>query len=235
MENVKALGTLQKWENVRDAIHTRAKQLGFTSFQVILNSADYGVPQKRERVFFIGFKNALGSVSADFNKALDNFKNHRTSLRQCLSSLPKAGSELNPITCSAKISLAIKPVLRKSPYAGMLFNGLGRPLEIDAQANTLPASMGGNKTPIIDERNLNDPNSDNWIVQYHNALLKGIVLNSTVEVPKYLRRITIREASAIQTIFSVVRNRQYIDRLVMLCLANLLKQWLRRHLSCIRN
>ena len=41
--------------------------------------------------------------------------------------------------------------MRKSPYAGMLFNGLGRPIKIDGYSATLPASMGGNKTPIIDE------------------------------------------------------------------------------------
>ena len=38
--------------------------------------------------------------------------------------------------------------MRKSPYAGMYFNGQGRPINIDDYANTLPASMGGNKTPF---------------------------------------------------------------------------------------
>ena len=46
---------------------------------------------------------------------------------------------------------AKNPVLRRSPYAGMLFNGAGRPLSVDKYSSTLPASMGGNKTPIVDE------------------------------------------------------------------------------------
>ena len=44
--------------------------------------------------------------------------------------------------------------MRKSPYAGMYFNGQGRPIDINGYANTLPASMGGNKTPFIDEDHL---------------------------------------------------------------------------------
>ena len=45
---------------------------------------------------------------------------------------------------------------RHAPLAlcRMLFNGAGRPLNLDAPSATLPASMGGNKTPIIDQRAL---------------------------------------------------------------------------------
>ena len=56
--------------------------------------------------------------------------------------------------CKAIITLAENPILRKSPYAGMLFNGQGRPLNPDGWSSTLPASMGGNRTPIIDKHHL---------------------------------------------------------------------------------
>ena len=36
----------------------------------------------------------------------------------------------------------------------LLFNGNGRPLLLDGTAPTLPASMGGNATPIVDQREL---------------------------------------------------------------------------------
>lgn len=75
------------------------------------------------------------------------------TVREALSILDKAGSGNNKGTCKAKITLAANPVMRKSPYAGMLFNGLGRPTRLDGYSATLPASMGGNKTPIIDEKN----------------------------------------------------------------------------------
>ena len=45
-------------------------------------------------------------------------------------------NESNPITCTAKL-LYTRPVMRKSPYAGMYFNGQGRPINIDGYANTL--------------------------------------------------------------------------------------------------
>ena len=72
-----------------------------------------------------------------------------------------AGDRLcwNPHTCTARITLAVTPVMRKSPYAGMIFNGLGRPLNLDGVSATLPASMGGNKTPIMDEALLRDPSA----------------------------------------------------------------------------
>ena len=80
-------------------------------------------------------------------------------MRELFQSLPEIGSAGNPHTCTARITLAVTPVMRKSPYAGMIFNGLGRPLNLDGVSATLPASMGGNKTPIMDEALLRDPSA----------------------------------------------------------------------------
>ena len=87
-----------------------------------------------------------------------------------------AGTSLNPKTCTAKITFATNPVMRKTPYAGMYFNGQGRPIDVDSYANTLPASMGGNKTPFIDEEYLYGNAQEDWVVSYH----KGLV-NKTIE------------------------------------------------------
>jgi len=199
MENVKALGELQKWQPVRDRLVETANDMGYSCFFRVLNSADYGVPQKRERVFFIGFIDAPDEVEYLFSKAIRNCVQPRLVLRDCLSKLPPAGSYGNPITCTAKISVAISPVMRKSPYAGMMFNGLGRPLDLDNQANTLPASMGGNKTPILDELLLGDPKAENWIADYHKRLWNGGASLTESAVPAHIRRITLVEAAAIQT------------------------------------
>jgi len=199
MENVKALGELQKWQPVRERLARTAWDLGYSCFFKVLNSADFGVPQKRERVFFIGFSDLACNVERLFDLAITNYTVPRVILRDCLKLLPLAGSGGNPITCTAKISTAASPVMRKSPYAGMLFNGLGRPLDLNNQANTLPASMGGNKTPIIDESLLSDPDAENWIVGYHKRLLSGGSPLPETSVPPYIRRITLTEAAAIQT------------------------------------
>lgn len=64
--------------------------------------------------------------------------------------------QLNPQACTAHISLAKAPVMRKGPYAGMLVNGAGQPMNLEGCAPTPPASMGGNKTPIVDQRALEE-------------------------------------------------------------------------------
>lgn len=56
MENVKALGVLEKWEPVRRKYLERVQTMGYNCVPFILNATEYGVSQKRERVFFIGIK-----------------------------------------------------------------------------------------------------------------------------------------------------------------------------------
>jgi DNA (cytosine-5)-methyltransferase 1 len=198
MENVKALGELQRWKSVREDIIDLAVDNGYSCFFKVLNAADFNVPQKRERVFFIGFLGSCSDVEGLFSNEIERQMKPRIKLRDCLKKLPRVGTVGNPLTCTAKISLASNPIMRKSPYAGMLFNGQGRPLDLESQANTLPASMGGNKTPIIDDLLLNEPNAKNWVVDYHSNL----TVNGTTDeytIPSHLRRITLVEAAAIQT------------------------------------
>lgn len=55
IENVKGLLTLSGGA-FRDDIHTRFETLGYTVRDKVVNAADYGVPQNRQRVFFVGLK-----------------------------------------------------------------------------------------------------------------------------------------------------------------------------------
>ncbi|OPX55764.1 DNA (cytosine-5)-methyltransferase 1 [Oceanospirillum multiglobuliferum] len=195
MENVKALGSLSKFEDVRTELLSRFQKAGYVTTIHILNSKDFGVPQARERVFFIGVRNEKKAVhKANFRKYLKT----APTLREVLIPLGKPGTERNDRICNAKITLAAKPILRKSPYAGMLFNGQGRPLNPDGWASTLPASMGGNRTPIIDDRHLYQ-GGNSWVEEYHRNLLKGCKPQGMHEAPSYLRRLTINEAALLQT------------------------------------
>lgn len=200
MENVKALGRLAKWESIRQEFYKRADSMGFETKCVLLNAADFGVSQNRERVFFIGLNRESVSFDLDnFNNILEAYRTQPLSLRELFSQLPKVGTEKHPHTCTARITLAEKPVLRKSPYAGMFFNGMGRPLDLDGISNTLPASMGGNKTPILDELLLENATEDNWIVEYHKGLMQKTIKPQFGIAPSHLRRITINEAALIQS------------------------------------
>lgn len=197
MENVKALASLEKWRGVRERYIQRAEELGYCCHFYVLNSADFGVSQKRERVFFIGSKTPYEYEA--LKAALDAEKSEPIKLRELFLSLPPIGTEGNEHTCKAKITIAANPVMRKSPYAGMIFNGMGRPLNLDAVSSTLPASMGGNKTPIIDEVILQDPTANDWIKEYHSKLWNKEVKPIFGDAPSRLRRISLTEAAAIQS------------------------------------
>jgi DNA (cytosine-5)-methyltransferase 1 len=200
MENVKALGVLEKWEPVRRKYLSKATALGYQCAPFLLNATEYGVPQKRERVFFVGIKNGIDAFyEYNLNNKLDEQKKKAKTIRDLLIDLGPAGSDTHPNTCTAKITFATRPIMRKSPYAGMYFNGQGRPINVDDYANTLPASMGGNKTPFIDEEFLYGDAEEDWVVAYHKGLIDGTIIPEFCEAPKRLRRISIKEAARIQT------------------------------------
>lgn len=197
MENVKALATLEKWTSVRQRYMQRVSDMGYKCHYRVLNASDYGVPQNRERVIFVGtLENNDFSV---FENALSKQQRSPQTLRELFQSLPEIGTAENPHTCTARITLAGSPVMRKSPYAGMIFNGMGRPLNLDGVSATLPASMGGNKTPIIDEELLRNPAAEDWVKEYHGKLWRKDIEAKFGPAPERLRRISIVESAAIQT------------------------------------
>lgn len=199
LENVKALGQLSKWQPVRDAMFQRAWDLGYEYVDlVILNATHYGVPQKRERMFLIGVKDAKTLQSkGGIRHFLKKYEKLAPPVGEFFKQLGPAGSENNSSICNAKITVAKDPVMRASAYSGMMFNGAGRPIDANGYSNTLPASMGGNRTPIIDENQVFH-GGDSWVEKYHKTLMSG-ERPQDIEIPKHLRRITVEEASMIQT------------------------------------
>lgn len=193
MENVKALAVNRRWAGLLEQLIARATDLmGARPSLLVLNASEHGVPQARERMFLIGIRGDQGSpVDPDADTAAN-----LPTLRAALECLPAYGAPGNDTICPAKITIAKAPVLRRSPWAGMLFNGAGRPMDLDRPAPTLPASMGGNKTPIVDQQQL-ESGAEPWVVEYHAHLWEGG--SPYQHVPDRLRRITVEEAAAIQT------------------------------------
>ena len=197
MENVKALASLEKFKKfrkIREELFRQFSQIGYSVSMNVLNAKDYGSAQNRERVFFIG---ALDVKQGMILSMLESYRQKALSVRDVIQHLGSAGSQNNSRICNAKITLAERPVLRRSPYAGMLFNGQGRPINPDGWSSTLPASMGGNRTPIIDEQHLYEY-KEGWVEQYHSGLMNGNPSNPELVVPKYLRRLTIDEVALLQ-------------------------------------
>jgi DNA (cytosine-5)-methyltransferase 1 len=187
MENVKALATNSRWAGTIQALEANGENLGYSCRVMLLNAADFGVPQMRERMFLVGIKDRKMPRPAPTTT--------RRSVREALANLPRLGAPGNDSICHAKVTAAKIPIMRKSPFAGMLFNGQGRPVDLDAPALTLPASMGGNRTPIIDQQSLTD-GSEPWVVGYHAHLSNGGA--PIAEVPTRLRRLTVEEAACLQ-------------------------------------
>ncbi len=195
LENVKALAVLEKFHHIRERLIREARALGYHTDIMIVKSSDFGVPQARERMLIVGFRD---HSFHDFASFLQTEREPAKPLREAIAHLGRAGSPSNARICKAKVTIARNPVLRSSPYAGMMFNGQGRPLNLDGYSSTLPASMGGNRTPIIDEEQLHGGRTA-WVVEYHRKLLAGGNVWADHEAPKRLRRLTIDEAATIQT------------------------------------
>jgi DNA (cytosine-5)-methyltransferase 1 len=195
LENVKALATLAKFRPIRERLLREARAAGYDVQLIVLRASDFGVPQARERMLIVGFQNHR---ALDFVEYLETQREAAPKLREAIAHLGRAGASTNPHICKAKITIATRPVMRASPYAGMLFNGQGRPLDPDGYASTLPASMGGNRTPIVDEEHLYG-DGEAWVVGYHAELIRGGKPFSGKTAPSRLRRLTLDEASAIQT------------------------------------
>ena len=213
MENVAALGRLAKWQGVRKGILSRATDLGYHASFEVHHTPDFGVPENRDRIIFIGVRSDVGTDARFY----DELKTHRATpvtAREVIASAGRYGTDANPQTCTANVTLATHPVMRRSPYAGMLVNGAGRPIDLDGIAPTLPASMGGNKTPIVDEVALHDASMPNWFETYHAGLIDGTVTPQSTSVPPSVRRLTIKECAAIQTfpegyVFGGHKTKQY--------------------------
>ncbi|GAA2036360.1 hypothetical protein GCM10009720_16160 [Yaniella flava] len=90
----------------------------------------------------------------------------------------------------AKIVPAKNPVLRPSPYAGMLFNGGGRPLDEHRPAPVMTASAGGNHSHIV------DMSGGQFIEEYHREVING-TQPPLADAP--LRRLTATEAATLQS------------------------------------
>lgn len=193
MENVRNLAENRRWSDLRQGLEVSANSMGYSTRLLLLNAADFGVPQNRYRMFLLGVR-GRGLTIPGIEATL---KGDPTSVRKAFASLPSYGEEGNSTFCTAKITIAAKPVLRRSPYAGMLFNGAGRPLDLDRPSTTLAASMGGNRTPII-EQNLLDGDHKSWVRDYHAHLWDGGAPLPFESTPDLLRRLTVEEASVIQ-------------------------------------
>ena len=180
-ENVAGLteGTMRaRWRRLVEEL----SESGYSVSAKVVNAADYGVPQKRRRCVVVGFRD-----QEPFVFPAPSHGPGRDRAWESAGSVVRAAPLGEPNR--AVVTYAARPDMRKDPYVGHVFNGGGRPIDPNAPAPTLLASMGGNKTPWIDTANM--------VPGYHAHLLAGGQPCSGL-VPG-ARRITVEEAALLQT------------------------------------
>ena len=157
------------------------KRLGYSATFKVLQAPHYGVPQNRQRVFFVGFREARAYRFPT--------PTHGTALKPSVTVRKALENVPSDAVNSARVTYAQKPVMRPSPWAGMMVNGGGRPINLDGLSHTIPASAGGNRTHILDP--------DGVLLAYHSYLLEGG--KPKIGVVEGVRRLTVRESARIQT------------------------------------
>lgn len=70
MENVKNFATHDDGHTL-EVVKGTMEELGYTFYQKVLNAVDYGVPQKRERIYMVCFRNDLNVTSFSYPKPFE--------------------------------------------------------------------------------------------------------------------------------------------------------------------
>lgn len=144
-ENVKGLAIHDKGRTLKIIIGT-LHEMGYKVYYKIINSKDFGVPQNRERIYIVAFRNDIDSTRFKFPKTT----NPNTCIRDILEEK----------TVSVKYYLStqyIKTLVNHKARHEAKGNGFGYEIrDLDSKAGAIICGgMGRERNLIIDKR-LND-------------------------------------------------------------------------------
>ncbi len=180
MENVPGLVVGDR-RNYLLSVLREFDSLGYHLTYGVVNAADFGVPQKRRRLFVIGMR------GKKFHFPQETHGPNRDHRFVTVGDVLPRGQVGDPNP--SRVFYAKRPDIRPSPFDGHIFNGGGRPIDRNQPCHTILASAGGNKTHFFDELNL--------VPEYHRQLAAGT--SPRAGTLPGARRLTVLESAIIQT------------------------------------
>lgn len=144
-ENVKGLAIHDRGRTFK-VIKQTFESLGYTVFHKILNSKDFGVPQNRERIYLVAFRNDIAPDDFEFPKKTDDTK--------CLWDI----CEKNPVPAKYYLSDVYLETLRRHKARHMSRgNGFGYEIRdwSDVAGAIVCGGMGRERNLVVDKRQKN--------------------------------------------------------------------------------
>lgn len=141
-ENVKNLKNHDKGKTFK-VIKKTFEDLGYTVFDEVLNSKNFGVPQNRERIYIVAFRNDLNIQEFTFPKETDSSKKIKDILEE------------KPVPAKYYLSTTyIETLKRHKARHEALGHGFGYEIrDLDGIAGTIVCGgMGRERNLIIDKR-----------------------------------------------------------------------------------
>lgn len=144
-ENVKGLTIHDKGKTFEIIVET-LKEIGYTVFEQVLNSRDFGVPQNRERIYIVAFRNDIAAKKFEFPASTDNSKRIRDILEE------------NPVPAKYYLSECYMDTLRRHKARHEAKgNGFGYEIRAldDVAGAIVCGGMGRERNLVIDKRQTN--------------------------------------------------------------------------------
>lgn len=152
LENVKGLTNHDKG-NTFKVIKQSLTKMGYSIFYKVLNSKDYGIPQNRERIYIVGFKNKVSSFS--FPNPIFSKSNINELLEHDVKGHDLSETASKHLKKHYKNYLEKKTLNKEYPLFATEIRPSRCSLRNDGCSPCLTAKMGtgGNNVPVLVEEN----------------------------------------------------------------------------------